>query len=127
MPKIRAIQNVTTSAILDATGTWTLAGGLPQQVDEVVIRQITYSGMTAAPFDVYLIGSSLTGGIIGTVCAAQPFVSTPGTTIRLSTVQTHVRFQLLDPVTMAPTNQAVGDFISINFDFIRTILMDGNI
>src|SRR5665647_1467341 len=125
MPKIRAIQNVTTSAVLDATGTWTLAGGLPQQVDEVVIRQITY--MTAASADVYLIGSSLTGGIIGTVCAAASFVSNPGTTIRLSSVQSHVRFQLLDPVTMAPTNQAVGDFISINFDFIRTILMDGNI
>ena len=37
------ITNVTTTAIIDATGAWTIQGGFPTVVDEVVIRQITYA------------------------------------------------------------------------------------
>ena len=118
--EIEYISSITTTAILDATGSWTMTGA-PQQPNECVVRQITYAGVSVAPFNMYVIQSEIHNGIIGTVCASDSFTSSPQTRIRLyNPLPGTIRFQLLRLTSngLIPVATAT-DMISINLDFIK--------
>ena len=115
--EIDSIVNITTAAILDATGQWTYGGSVPI-ADEVVIRQITYSS-TNALATIFSIRSDLSNNVIASVCAIKGFTSNPNTRIQLRTPPgNYINFQLLLP-TGASTVLAATDYISINMDFIK--------
>jgi hypothetical protein len=120
--EIESIVNVTTVAVLDATGQWTYNSGAIADADEVVIRQIT-GNSTLAFKTIYLIKSSLNNynGFIGCVGNIPGFVSNPGTRIQLRTpVGNSINFQVFIPTDPpAPTTGAATAMVAINMDFIK--------
>ena len=114
------ITNVTAAAIINATGAWTIQGGFPTVVDEVVIRQITYAS-PGVSIELYLVHSNIGQQIIGTVANTPGFNTTPGTRIILRNPLPNVlSFQLMHPDSPPiPVITASGDAISISMDFIR--------
>ena len=120
MCQIEYIQTVVTYCSLTTSGRWTLAGGFPTNPDECVIRQITYSSADAAR-QMYLVQSSLTNGLIGSVVNMASFVSNPDTHIKFTgPIQPQITFQLLIPVTPSfPAVPLAGDTICISMDFIK--------
>ena len=119
MPSIQSVTNVMSYAILPATGTWTLQGGFPQQVDEIIIRQLSYNSADAVK-SIYLIGSSINNQMLGAVANLGGFSACPGTVIRLNSPLSNViTFQLYFPGTPAfPAAVTPGDMVSISMDFI---------
>lgn len=114
--EIEYIMSVTTSAVLDATGAWIHSGGLPQNPDEVVIRQITFSGI-GSNYEAYLLDSSL--GVLGSVACTLGFVVCPQTRIQLrNPLSQSITFQLRQvDLTNAPLWD--GDHITVVLDFIK--------
>jgi len=125
-PKIEYNTNVTSYAILDSTGKWTLQGGFPQFPDEIIIRQITFAAAVASS-DVCLISSNVNAGpqIIGSLVTATNYTSCPQTIITVrSPLPNQLQFQLmtpthppvpLDPAQYDPTDS----MIAITMDFIK--------
>lgn len=115
--EINYIVNVSTSATLTTTGQWTYLGGLPA-ADEVVIRAITYNSSSAL-HQVFTIQSNLNGSCsIGSVCAIPGFVTNPQTRIQLHAAPPNpLTFQMLFEGRQVIGQ--IGDFISIQMDFIK--------
>jgi hypothetical protein len=118
MREIANIENVTTSATLTATGSWTLSGGFSTTCDEIVIRQITYSSQSAsANYAISQILSNISSQVIGSVVNALQAHPCPGTRIKLrAPLPPQLQFQMIR--SGAPTSLCNGDFISIDMDFI---------
>ena len=117
MPQIQCVTNVTTYATLPVEGTWSLQGGFPTDVDEILIRQITYTSTDLGRLT-YLIRSDISHQIVGTVFNSETFVSCPGTIIRpRGPLQNNINFWVEQFI---PTGiVTVGDQISISMDFIK--------
>ena len=119
MPQIQCVTNVMSYAILSASGTWTLQGGFPTHVDEIIIRQLAYNSADAVK-NIYLIGSSINNQMLGAVANLGGFSACPGTVIRLtSPLPNVITFQLYFPGAPAfPAAVTAGDMVSISMDFI---------
>ena len=117
--EIDSIFNLTTTVILDETGSWTINGGFPTTPDEIVIRQLTYIGMNPNPA-MYSIHSDINHSVIGTVANSSVFIANPQTRIHLkSPLQSQLTFRLLQGTTPVVIDLANDDMISISMDFIK--------
>ena len=111
------VTNITTYATLPSTGVWSLQGGFPSDVDEIHIRQITYSSADGARLT-YLVRWDLNNQIVGTVFNSPTFVSCPGTMIRpTGPLQNNINFWVDQFVSTGAVT--AGDQISISMDFIK--------
>ena len=113
---IESIVNVTSYAVLTSSGEWTYNGGMPCP-DEVVVRQLTYSGTGGLP-ELLIIKSNL--GVLGSIITSDNFQSTPGTRIQPRSFSGPLTFGLFVPfASLQPAVVTVGDRISVSLDFIR--------
>ena len=115
---IEAIVNVTSYAVLSIDGTWTYNGNYMTCPDEIVIRQVAYSGSGAA--ELLILKSNL--GVLGSIITSDNFQSTPGTRIQTrSGISGPLTFGLFIPNagTLLPAIVPAGDMIAVHMDFIR--------
>jgi len=113
------ITNIIASALLDATGQFSISG-VPINTDEVVVRQINYCGLAGTKFN-FLVQSTLSNQNLACVSNISGFTSNPGTRIILKNpIPPTITFQLT--AAFAPYNPitaAAGDQIAICMDFIK--------
>lgn len=118
--QIDYITNVTASAIIDSTGQFSISGGFPTLVDEIVVRQVNYCGLNATKFN-FLVQSNLKNHTIAAVSNISGFMSNPGTRmIFRNPIPPTITFQLTAAFApFAPITSATGDQIVIIMDFIK--------
>ena len=105
----------------DDTGKFVYNGAVPT-ADEVVVRQINYSGTDgAAVIGIYAVHSNLNDGVIGLCSNLEGYVSNPQTRIQLRNCPTNLEFQLFQTTMDNPRKPAgvAGEFIGLSLDFIQ--------
>ena len=103
------------------SGKFVYNGAVPT-ADEVVVRQINYSGTDGtAVIGIYAVHSNLNDGVIGLCSNSEGYVSNPQTRIQLRNCPTSLEFQVFQTTKDNPRKPAGedGEFIGLSLDFIQ--------